>query len=151
MKNFQFRFLSILNLRRRERDEVGGLVGEANAAIAKVESQIESIEEERRRLLVEEQATRVGEISVDRLLAKGRYDLQLKAEIHGLEETLVKLAEELERRQDRLRQAETEVKKFERMMEIDAERFRDELNRREQMELDEISNRRGVLQRRNQA
>ncbi|TWU45944.1 flagellar biosynthesis chaperone [Novipirellula aureliae] len=151
MKNFQFRFLSILNLRRRERDEAGGMVGEANAAIAKVQSQIETIEEERRMLSVEEQTTRVGDISVDRLLAKGRYDLQLQADIQGLRETLGKLADELDRRQVRLRQAETEVKKFERMMEIDSDRYRNEMDRQEQMELDEMSNRRGAISRRTHA
>ncbi|TWT83405.1 flagellar biosynthesis chaperone [Planctomycetes bacterium CA13] len=142
---FHFRFASILDLRRRERDEAGGMVGEANAAIGKVEDQIEAIEQERKQLAIDDAEKRVGDVSVDRLLARGRYDLQLQADIHELRETRLKLIEELERRQQRLRDAETEVKKFERMMEMDLHHFRNEINRREQIEIDEMNNRRDAV------
>ncbi|TWU41745.1 flagellar export protein FliJ [Novipirellula artificiosorum] len=144
---FEFRFASILHLRCRQRDEAGGKVGEANAAIAKIDSQIESIQEERRTLTAEDASSRVGEVSVDRLLTKGRYDLQLQADIKSLRETRSKLVEELERRQVKLKEAETEVKKFERMQEIELKRYRGEMLRREQVEMDELNNRRTAMAR----
>ncbi|TWU26670.1 Flagellar FliJ protein [Novipirellula galeiformis] len=142
---YEFRFASILDLRQRERDEAGGLVGEANAAIAKIESQIEDLQQQRQTALSEQVEARIGGIAVDQLLAKGRYNLQLQAEIYGLEQTRVKLDEELQRRQQRLRDAETEVKKFQRMKEIDFNQHQQEMNRREQIEIDEMNNRRFAI------
>ncbi|EMI21724.1 Flagellar export FliJ [Rhodopirellula maiorica SM1] len=142
---YEFRFESILDLRQRERDEMGGLVGEANLAIAKIEQQIQEIEQERQTLRNEDAQSRLGDVAVDRLLTRGRFDLQLQAEINGLVQTRTKLEEELERRQQRLRDAETEVKKFQRMKEIDRNQFRQEMNRREQIEIDEMNNRRFAI------
>ncbi|MFG0260827.1 MAG: flagellar export protein FliJ [Novipirellula sp. JB048] len=142
---YEFRFASILDLRQRERDVAGGLVGEANAAIAKIESQIEALNQQRQTALVEDTEARLGDISADRLLAQGRYGLQLQAEIQGLEQTRTKLEEELQRRQQKLRDAETEVKKFQRMQELDAHQHQQAMHRREQIEIDELNNRRFAM------
>ncbi|GAA5510684.1 flagellar export protein FliJ [Novipirellula caenicola] len=142
---YEFRFESILDLRQRERDEMGGLVGEANLAIAKIDQQIQELEQERQRLRNDDAQSRLGDVAVDRLLARGRFDLQLQADIHGLVQTRSKLEEELERRQQKLRDAETEVKKFQRMKELDRSQFQQEMNRREQMEIDEMNNRRFAI------
>lgn len=148
---FQFRFTSLLDLYRRNRDEMGGRVGEANAAIHKVDEQIEVTKKEAQQLLVEDAATRIGTISVDNLIAKGRYQMQLAARIHSLTETRSKLEQELERRQAKLREAETEVKKFERMKEIDYANFQKEVNRREQAEIDELNSSRFAMAIRNRS
>ncbi|GAA4456624.1 flagellar export protein FliJ [Novipirellula rosea] len=142
---YEFRFESILDLRQRERDEMGGLVGEANLAIAKIDQQIQDIEQERQSLRNEDAQSRLGDVAVDRLLARGRFDLQLQADIHGLVQTRAKLEEELQRRQQKLRDAETEVKKFQRMKELDRNQYQQEMNRREQMEIDEMNNRRFAI------
>tara|TARA_R110002167_G_scaffold53036_2_gene152488 strand:+ start:215 stop:682 length:468 start_codon:yes stop_codon:yes gene_type:complete len=142
---YEFRFESILDLRQRERDEMGGLVGEANLAIAKIDQQIQDLEQERQSLRNEDAQSRLGDVAVDRLLARGRFDLQLQAEINGLVQTRAKLEEELERRQQKLRDAETEVKKFQRMRELDRNEYQQEMIRREQMEIDEMNNRRFAI------
>ncbi|WP_442507549.1 flagellar export protein FliJ [Novipirellula sp. SH528] len=142
---YEFRFESILDLRQRERDEMGGLVGEANMAIAKIDQQIQDLEQERQSLRNEDAQSRLGDVAVDRLLARGRFDLQLQAEINGLLQTRAKLEEELERRQQKLRDAETEVKKFQRMRELDRHEYQQEMIRREQMEIDEMNNRRFAI------
>ena len=145
--NFQFRFKTILNLRRRERDEAGGEVAQAHQAIARLEDEIETIRQVRQQLQRETQRRRLGEVSVDDLLSQGRYDLQLQAQMHSLHATLNQLQVELQRRSQRLVEAEAEVKRFERLEENDLAVYRRELAKREQVELDEAAARRFLLNR----
>ena len=81
--NFQYRFATILQLRRRQRDEVGAAVGQAHQAIRHVDEQSEAIRQERQRLRENSQQQRVGSLSVDGLLVQGRYDLQLQAQLQA--------------------------------------------------------------------
>ena len=137
--SYRFRFASLLELRRRERDEAGSRVGEANEAIARVDQRVREIEIEREQNRSNESKTRSGNLSVDQLLARGRYDMQLAAEIHSLAETRVKLNVALGQRQDQLREAETEVKKFERLEELERARYKAQTDKREQGEIDETN------------
>ncbi|MCH1439982.1 MAG: flagellar export protein FliJ, partial [Rubripirellula sp.] len=76
-----FRFKSLLDLRRQQRDEAGAALGQANEAIAKVNTQIDEIKRERIALRDTRDVNRQGNVSVDALLAHGRYDLQLQADM----------------------------------------------------------------------
>lgn len=142
-----FRFKSLLDLRRKQRDEAGAALGQANEAIAKVNGQIEKIKRERTSLRETEDINRQGDISVDALLAHGRYDLQLQADIGSLESTVAELTAELDRRRIKLVEAETEVKRFEKLKEIDEAEFRALESKREHAESDEVSTSRYILQR----
>ena len=144
---FQFRFASILLLRRRERDQAGAAVGQANEAIRRIDDQTDAIERERQAMREGSRGERVGVISVDNLLAGGRYDLQLQAEIQSLHDTRSELIQELERRQLALANAESEVKRFERLEEKDRAAFHALARRREQAEADEASSRRYTIER----
>lgn len=146
--SFQFRFASILQLRRRERDEAGAAVGQANAAIGRIDEQCETIELERQSLREDAGGQRVGAVSVDALLARGRYDVQLLADIQSLAETRAELVRELERRQDALVASEAEVKRFERLEEKERAECHALQLRREQAEADDATSRRYTLQRR---
>jgi flagellar FliJ protein len=145
--SFEFRFASILQLRRQERDQAGSAVGQANEAIARVDQQIESIGLERQSLRWSSGNNRVGSISVDALLAGGRYDLQLQAQIQSLTETRGEMLQELERRQKALTEAEAEVKRFERLEEKERAAYRVQEIRREQAEADEATARRYTIER----
>ena len=145
--SFEFRFASILQLRRQERDQAGSAVGQANEAIARVDQQIESIGLERQSLRWSSGNNRVGSISVDALLAGGRYDLQLQAQIQSLTETRGEMLQELERRQKTLTEAEAEVKRFERLEEKERAAYRVQEIRREQAEADEATARRYTIER----
>lgn len=144
---FQFRFDAILQLRRRQRDEAGAEVGKAIEALQRVLQQISEIEDRRGSLRQGDESVRVGDLSVDGLLASGRYDMQLQVEAESLLQTHQQLNEELQRRRQRLNMAEAELKKFERLKEKDHATHDDELRRREQVELDEASTRRFISQR----
>lgn len=145
--SFQFRFASIMMLRRQQRDETGALVGKANEAIARVDEQVQEIIQQRQAVRRESQESREGNVSVDRLLSSGRYEMQLDADIHALNQTRAQLVQELERRQLALTEAEAEVKRFERLEENERAEYRAELNRQEQVEQDEVTSSRYLRQR----
>ncbi|MEM1068778.1 MAG: flagellar export protein FliJ [Planctomycetota bacterium] len=144
---FQFRFASILQLRRQARDDAGMAVGQAVAAIARIDEQRQEIETQRETLR-ERDAQRTGAISVDSLLANGRYDLQLLAESDSLFETRQKLLQELDRRKQALTTAEAEVKRFEKLEDKDRAEFQAEQAKLEQTQLDEATSRRYAMLRR---
>ncbi len=142
-----FRFKSLLDLRRQQRDEAGAALGQANEAIAKVNTQIDEIKRERIALRDTRDVNRQGNVSVDALLAHGRYDLQLQADMGSLEATMEELTAEMERRRVKLVEAEAELKRFEKLKEYDEAEFRALESKREHAESDEVSTRRYILQR----
>ncbi len=142
-----FRFKSLLDLRRQQRDEAGAALGQANEAIAKVNTQIDEIKRERIALRDTRDVNRQGNVSVDALLARGRYDLQLQADMGSLEATMEELTAEMERRRVKLVEAEAELKRFEKLKEYDEAEFRALESKREHAESDEVSTRRYILQR----
>jgi flagellar FliJ protein len=145
--SFQYRFASILELRRRQRDDVGAAMGQAHEAIRRVDEQAATIESERRSLRQSSQAQRLGEVSVDGLLVQGRYDLQLQAQMQSLARTRGELLQELQRRQQALIAAEAEVRRFEKLEEKDRHAFRIATLRREQAESDDANNSRYIIDR----
>ena len=113
----EFRFKALLDLRRQQRDEAAADLGLANEAIVKVARQIDEINRERAVLRDTQNMNRQGDISVDALLAHGRYDLQLQADIGSLESTVAELTAEMDRRRAKLVEAEAELKRFEKLKE----------------------------------
>ena len=143
--SFKFRFDSILDLRRRERDEAGAAVGKANEAIRRIDSQREELNQQRIELRRRSQAARTGKVSVDGLLSAGRYDMQLEADEQALLQTRGELIQELVRRQQKLVNAETELKRFEKLRDRDRQRHDAELLKREQAEADDATARRYAI------
>ncbi len=143
----EFRFKALLDLRRQQRDEAGAALGQANEAIAKVNTQIDDINRERVALRDTDDVNRQGNVSVDALLAHGRYDLQLQADIGSLQSTVAELTAETDRRRTKLVEAEAELKRFEKLKANDEAEFRALESKREHAEADEVSNRRYTLQR----
>ncbi|WP_283432900.1 flagellar export protein FliJ [Neorhodopirellula lusitana] len=163
---FQFRFDSLLQLRERQRDEVGNEVGKANEAIRRVDEQIEQLQQERDQLRAQAAGviagqtqtgttdatpTRPANLSVDRMLQQGRYDLQLQTEQMSLRQTRGTLMQELDRRQTLLVAAEAEVKKLERLRETRQTEHTKLQLQREQAEADDLTTARMVIARRNAA
>ena len=143
--NFRFRFETLLDLRRRQRDEAGAAVGKANEAIGRVDHEREDLNRQRVELRQQSSTARSGRVSVDRLLSAGRYDMQLESEDRALLQTRGELIQELVRRQQKLMNAEAELKRFEKLRQHDQERHEAELRRREQAEADDASGRRYAL------
>tara|TARA_R110002049_G_scaffold2750_8_gene22115 strand:- start:19516 stop:19974 length:459 start_codon:yes stop_codon:yes gene_type:complete len=143
--NFKFRFQSLLELRRRERDEAGAAVGQANLAIQRVDQQREELNQQRVSMRKASAESRTGEVSVDRLLSAGRYDMQLEADEQALLQTRRELVQELVRRQHKLTTAEAELKRFEKLKSQDQHRHAAELRKVEQAEADDATGRRIAL------
>lgn len=137
---FQFRFESILELRRRQRDEAGAAVGKANEAIAKVDQQILDLQNDRQAIRDQDRTQRVGTVSVESLLSVGRYDMQLQADVRQLETTRAELVVERDRRQTVLMDAEAEVKRYDKLKSKERAAARARQLRLEQADADERSN-----------
>lgn len=144
--SFQFRFETLMQVRRRQRDEAAVALGQAGAAIERITSQIADIATKRQSVRESSADQRTGEVSVDGLLTQGRYDLQLEAEALGLQQTLNELHEEEKRRRQALVHAEAEVKRFERLLENDRLKYHAQQRRREQFEADDASGRQYTIQ-----
>ena len=144
---FHFRFAPILQLRQQARDDAGMAMGQAIAAIKRIDEQSSEIETQRQTLRQNDQ-TRIGNVSVDSLLAGGRYDLQLLTQLESLAQTKNQLLQELDRRRQALVAAEAEVKRFERLEEKDRQQFVVEQAKREQAELDDATSRKYAMIRR---
>ncbi|MEM6777797.1 MAG: flagellar export protein FliJ [Planctomycetota bacterium] len=119
MSRFVFRLESLLELRRRERDEAGVEVGKANEAIDRIELQVADLDRQLRdsRDAAASVMASPG-LSPDRMLQQGRFALQLESERHSLVQTLQQLHTELDRRRSILVTCEAEVRRLERHREV---------------------------------
>lgn len=146
-----FRFASLLQWRQRQRDEAGAEVGQAIEAINRIDQQRQSILQQQNQIKQDSAKQLVGELSVDRLLSGGRYTMQLEIDLRSLVDTREKLVQALNIRQEKLMLAEAEVKRFERLKELDHAAAQKEELRREQLSLDEAVSNRYLLHARNTA
>lgn len=144
---FHFRFATLLELRRRQRDEAGAALGQAHEAIRRIDEQVELIRLERLDLRSNGGPSRTGLLSVDRLLVQGRYDLQLEARIESLKRTREELNQEVQRRLSALVTAETEVKRFEKLEQRDRALDQQERLRYEQAAIEDAISCRSILER----
>ena len=146
-----FRFSSLLQWRERQRDEAGAEVGQAIEAINRIDGQRQSIIQQQQEIKQEAARSMVGELSMDRLLSGGRYTMQLEMDLRSLADTRDQLVQALTARQEKLMLAEAEVKRFEKLRELDHATAQKEDLRREQLSLDEAVSNRYLLQARSNA
>lgn len=145
---FQYRFATILQLRRLQRDEAGAAVAQVREAIRRVGEQIQQLQQERLLIHASSRHQRLGTVAVDGLLLQGRYDLQLQVQLQALGITRDELMQESQRRQHALVAAEAEVKRYERLEEQDRMVFQKEFRRREQAVSDDMTSCRYTINRR---
>ena len=145
MPRFVFRLATLMKLRCTERDERRVRLAEAHAAemvlaerIAQFEAQLQEVS---RRY---QSAASPGALDVDRLLDAQRFEAMLQAEklhVEGQRETI---RTEVEKRREALVVADREVRALEKLREAQHERFRQQQNRDEIKQLDEVASRMGV-------
>lgn len=139
-KRFQFRFDSLLQLRVQERRAAEKEVVDADQAMLILRQQ--ATEVELQRTAARESSNlqrRSSTISVDRLLNEGRYDLQLAAQLRDLKTKVDQIGGERERRLARLRAANAEVRRLERLKERQQAEWKKNQLAAEQSALDEIA------------
>lgn len=141
MSRFKFRFDAIMRLRELARDEARKKVAEAQQAYDVLGSQLEDLGTSRKKLQEDRTRKLTGQLSVASLLDHGRYDLQIEANQRTLKGQMEQIAEEIERRRQRLAFAEQEYRKFEKLKELALEQHTEEQLRKWQAELDELAGR----------
>jgi len=139
---FKYRFKSILQLRENERDTVRGLVAEAYAALGQIELRRKELRLERQNLEQESGQRRAGTLSMDRLLADGRYDLQLATDDAQIVAASQKIEVELQRRQQLLADANAAVRQMEILRDNELATWNTHQAKIAQANLDEIAARR---------
>lgn len=140
MARFAFRFEALLRLRENERDTVRGHVADAIQAQSILEQQRDALHQQREESRLQAQRRLAStQLSVDTLLHEGRFDLQLAAEIQGLDTNIRIVQTEIDRRQETLQVADVEVKRLERLREQQYQQWTVAQLAAEQTELDEIA------------
>lgn len=155
---FLFRFESLLNLRRRQRDDLSGELVQTHEAIASIDEQLRRMQWQRdqaRAVAAERLAsghvTRRGPVtrlSVERMQNGARYDEHLVDGQTELRSAREQLEVELERRRTHVVEAEAEVKRLERLREKQAADHHRLQLQREQAVADELTGARMMRLRR---
>ena len=134
----QGRFRTLNRLHESARDDVARELGRVLEAIDKLDSQ----RRETQRVMDEVRdaaSTRTGDVSVQRLLDQGRYQLQLEAQLVHIEQAAIQLRHQETLVRQRLMACETECRKYERLETLAMEKARASSLRREQLELDDFA------------
>ncbi len=145
MRRFTFRLATLQRIRENLRDERRGQLAEAYQADDILQEQEARVGREQAALAATlREATTPGEINVDRLLADHRYGMLLAAQQKHLAQQRQAVAQEIQRRRQLLIEADRDVRILEKLEQRQRQRHRDEENREEVKELDEVAQRRLV-------
>jgi len=140
MAKFKFRLATLLRLREATRDERRGVLAEAYRADDVLREHLDRLGEELGRLQAQcRQAAGPGTVDVDRLVEAQRYEVTLRAQQNRLSEQRESVRAEIDRRRQALLAADREVRLLEKLREKQAWRHRQEENRREIKQLDEVA------------
>jgi flagellar export protein FliJ len=134
-----FRLKSVLKIRRRERDQAGKDVSDANAAIAVLDSKLSEIELEERSMESLRRHFSSGTVMLSQILDAERYQLVMAAQREHILRDRSLLHQELQRRQAKLVVKQQAVKVLEKLEQTHQERVAEAQLRREQVVLDEWS------------
>lgn len=144
MAKFDFRLKTLLKLYEAARDERRAKLAEAFEAENILNEQTEQINEEIEDL---KQQTRLsskpGDVVVDRLIDSHRYELMLRAKRQEIGQQAKQLLEEIERRRQRLVEADRQVRVFEKLREKKLDEYQQQQYKNEIKQIDEIASRRG--------
>lgn len=140
MARFKFRLATLLKLREATRDERRTELAQAYRADDVLRGYMEEVLAELN-LLKERcrKAAAPGTVDVDRLLEAQRYEIILKVQQRHLDEQRQRLGAEIERRRVALLAANREVRILEKLRELQAQRHRQQENRLEIKQLDEVA------------
>jgi flagellar FliJ protein len=143
MSQFHFRLIILLKLRENERQERQVELAQALEAERIMKDEVESIAAEIAAAKAQVRAALSGgDIPVDSLLELQRYGLHLRVQSAVAAERLAHLRAEVERRRQRLVEANRQVRMLEKLREKQAEAFAFEQLRLEQKVFDEIGQKR---------
>ena len=142
MPQFHFRLATLQRLRESDRDERRGQLAEAQRAEQIVIERIAAIDNEIEQLRTQcVEATRPGKVDVDLLMESQRFELILKLERQTAEQQRQLVAAEVQKRRDALVAVDREVRVLEKLRDTQLERHRQDEEKRDMQQLDEIAGR----------
>jgi len=142
MSKFKFRLKTLLRLRETARDERRGQLAQAYEADDILRRQQEEVSRELAALGQRcRRASGPGPVDIDRLLEAQRYEVVLRAHDQQTGVQRKAVAVEIDRRHQILVEADRQVRVIEKLREKQLQRHREEENRREVKELDEVAGR----------
>ncbi|NMC20210.1 MAG: flagellar export protein FliJ [Thermogutta sp.] len=145
MATFRFRLQTILRLRENERDERRRELAQALQAKEVLEEYERRTAEEWEGLNIRlRDCSRAGEVQVDLMLNLRRYQMTVAAQREALKQQMAQVEEEIERRRERLAEADRQVRVLELLRERQFEQYRREEDRLETKMLDEVGSRGAV-------
>lgn len=140
MATFKFRLATLLRLRESERDERRAELAEAYQADAIMEERENEIDSGLAELAQKcRKASAPGPVDVDKLVETQRFEILLRAQRQYAREQRAVLAVEIERRRERLVEANREVHVLEKLKERLLERHREEEKLQEIKAMDETA------------
>lgn len=137
MAKFQFRFESLLSLRRMARDERAAALGQAMEARNKLQGWIDELKAEIDQ--IKRSRMGIGVLDADQILASASYEASLRSILAGYECDLLKVDEEVERRREALTVADQAVRVLEKLRERKHEQHQQALLELEAKVLDEVA------------
>lgn len=142
MATFRFRLQTILRLRDNERDQRRRELAQALQAKGVLEGYERQIAAEWESLNHRlRNCSREGEVRVDLMLDLRRYQMTVAAQREVLKQQMAQVEEEIERRRERLAEADRQVRVLEMLRERQLEEYRREEDRLETKMLDEVGSR----------
>jgi flagellar FliJ protein len=148
MAKFKFRLATFLRLREAARDERRAELAEAYRADDLLQERLEHVGRELGWLQAQwRRVSAPGTVDVDQLVEAGRYQLLLKAQQSQLDRQREAVAAEIERRRQALVDANRNVRVLEKLRQNQAQRHRQEENRQEIKQLDEVAGQRAAREK----
>jgi flagellar export protein FliJ len=140
MAEFKFRLATLLRLRETTRDERRAELAAAYRADQVLQRQLTRLSAELRELkAAARRAAGPGRVNVEQLVEAQRYQQTIESRQRQVNEERAALAAEIERRRQALLAAEREVRTLEKLRETRHARHRQDENRREIKQLDEVA------------
>ncbi|MCH7990023.1 MAG: flagellar FliJ family protein [Planctomycetes bacterium] len=139
MKDFQFKFQSLLNYRRYRRNLCGIYLAEVLVKDRDLVSQRGSLERDRHDQLDElRDLSREGDVNIDRSASRRYFAGQLTGEMQLVDDNRSLIAQQLDLCRQALSKADQDVKVLEKLEEKQREVFRYDEERHEANELEEV-------------
>ena len=140
MAEFKFRLATLLRLRETTRDERRAELAAAYRTDQNLQQQLARLAVELEELkAVSRRAAGPGKVDVDQLVEAQRYQRTLESRQRQIIEERTSLAVEIERHRQTLLAADREVRTLEKLRETRHARHRQDENRREIKQLDEVA------------
>ena len=142
MSKFQFQFETLQRLREAARDDRRAHLAEALRADEILLERMQEVAAEVEEFAAQYSLPQEGAIYVDRILEAQRYELLLRGELQSLAAQRAQVETEINVRRNALTEADRQVRVLEKLSERQEKQHRQEQQRLDQRELDEVAGQR---------